>query len=99
MAGDALKSTVLNGKTYPFVLSSFTGDIPAFAGAAEVSTEAAKHASDMIAKDMAAASSTAAKGSSFINNFGPGLAMTAADLGTDYLGSLINPELNKTAAA
>ena len=53
----------------------------------------------MIAKDMAAASGTAAKGSSFINNFGPGLAMTAADIGTDWLGSIISPKLNNTTAA
>jgi hypothetical protein len=101
VAGDALTSTVLNGKTYPFALSSFTGDIPAFAGTAEISAEAAKHASDMIAKDIASASaSTASKGTNFFNTgLGSGLAMTAADLGTDYLGSLISPELNKTTAA
>lgn len=34
---------------------------------------------------------TGTKGTNFLSTYGPGLAMTAADLGTDYLTSKISP--------
>ena len=52
----------------------------------------------MIAKDMAAA--TGSNGTNFFTTkLGSGLAMTAADLGTDYISGLISPKLNDTTAA
>lgn len=48
--------TTKAGKTYTFPISPVKTSLPPFAGSAEMTKEATKHASDMITKDIADAS-------------------------------------------
>lgn len=82
---------IIGGET----LLSHIGTDAAFNNAA---TEAAvKAGSAKLAQQIG---THAAPGKNFFStNLGSGLAMTAADLASDYVGGLISPELNKTTAA